>query len=534
MILTLCDSPFHFLLSTFSPIIFFILLIFTFFFHDVGDKYPAHSHQWGPWHPCRVRPSHKLWAQRPAHLRNHWTFLTTILKKKKQNLLENCHKYALELFWNVYTWHELEDLIFYGPWTNLDESLWQTPESTDFLVFLTHVYTNNVVVWVTLQNSADWECFKTLILQEILRIQNLRQVEHIAFSEAIRLFQWVGCARKKLQFRTVPQNQKSFPALILRVDLQDSKSTSGGTLCIFGSHILCPMSWMCKKQTVIEIRWFACSGIIGSNCFLSLEIFLLFQIERGNLWMVKTNLTIKSVQWKTLIWFPQMFNPQWSFIVWVWRQWGCDQDDYERQKSNKETCFQDPQSCSWLDVRSNQSGPQNPNQIHRHQNQLADILTKGNFTRDEWNHLLTLFNISHFSSTACIAAMAKRAQQDSGEGRVTAKSRPMMNLTARTFRSCLLQLPPTRGGPRMDVKILNNLFLTIERGQPVETSRSDNSQDYGLSVFSRVDKWRWRTRSIRATWEKFLGFIAKSWLSSWRTSCRQEYAFCKVRRADSR
>ena len=62
-------------------------------------------------------------------------------------------------------------------------------------------------------------------------------------------------------------------------------------------------------------------------------------------------------------------------------------------------------------------------------NQLEDILTKGNFTRDEWNHLLTLFNISHFSSTTCIAAMAKRAQQESGEGRVTGKSRPMMNLT---------------------------------------------------------------------------------------------------------
>ena len=70
-------------------------------------------------------------------------------------------------------------------------------------------------------------------------------------------------------------------------------------------------------------------------------------------------------------------------------------------------------------------------------NQLADILTKGTFTRDElWdlivsvfgnishisdrtgNHLLTLFNISHFSSTACSAAMAKRAQQESGEERV--------------------------------------------------------------------------------------------------------------------
>ena len=52
-------------------------------------------------------------------------------------------------------------------------------------------------------------------------------------------------------------------------------------------------------------------------------------------------------------------------------------------------------------------------------------------TRDEWNHLLNLFNISHFSFTACTAAMAKRAQQGSGEERVTAKSRPMMNLTAR-------------------------------------------------------------------------------------------------------
>ena len=63
--------------------------------------------------------------------------------------------------------------------------------------------------------------------------------------------------------------------------------------------------------------------------------------------------------------------------------------------------------------------------------QLADILTKGNFTRDEWNHLLSLFNISHFSSTVCSQAMAKRLQQDSGEERVTAKSRPMISLIAK-------------------------------------------------------------------------------------------------------
>ena len=45
-------------------------------------------------------------------------------------------------------------------------------------------------------------------------------------------------------------------------------------------------------------------------------------------------------------------------------------------------------------------------------NQLADILTKGNFTRDEWNHLLNLFNISHFSSTVCSAAMANELNKD--------------------------------------------------------------------------------------------------------------------------
>ena len=45
--------------------------------------------------------------------------------------------------------------------------------------------------------------------------------------------------------------------------------------------------------------------------------------------------------------------------------------------------------------------------------------------------MLSLFNIGRFSSTVCSTAMAKRIQQESGEERVAAKSRPMMNLTAR-------------------------------------------------------------------------------------------------------
>ena len=34
-------------------------------------------------------------------------------------------------------------------------------------------------------------------------------------------------------------------------DLEDSKSTSGGVLCIFGSHTFVPINWMCKKQTSV-------------------------------------------------------------------------------------------------------------------------------------------------------------------------------------------------------------------------------------------------------------------------------------------
>ena len=76
-------------------------------------------------------------------------------------------------------------------------------------------------------------------------------------------------------------------------------------------------------------------------------------------------------------------------------------------------------------------------------NQLADILTKGNLTRDEWNHLLCLFNISDFSSANCLEVMSKRTQNDAGEERVTAKSKPMMNLVSRCSERTPDVLPST-------------------------------------------------------------------------------------------
>ena len=102
------------------------------------------------------------------------------------------------------------------------------------------------------------------------------------------------------------------------------------------------------------------------------------------------------------------------------------------KKPNNETCFQNPHrvALDWSFYRINLD-PKIQIKYVDTKNQLAYILSKGNFTRDEWNHLLCLFNISHFSSTNCSGVMSKRTQNDSGEERVTAKSKPMKNLVSR-------------------------------------------------------------------------------------------------------
>ena len=128
-----------------------------------------------------------------------------------------CSQIALKCPYVACMWPALGDLIFYGSCTNLlllayhsmDQSLWRNVQHVWSHTVITHANSNTIVMWEIQHNSADWDCFKTPILQEILRIQNLHQVEHCAFLEVIRLFQSVGCVRNKLQFRTVQQNRKS-------------------------------------------------------------------------------------------------------------------------------------------------------------------------------------------------------------------------------------------------------------------------------------------------------------------------------------
>ena len=54
---------------------------------------------------------------------------------------------------------------------------------------INRVNTNNIFMWVIPPNNADWDYFKILTSQEILKIENPLLEEHCAFMEVILLFQ---------------------------------------------------------------------------------------------------------------------------------------------------------------------------------------------------------------------------------------------------------------------------------------------------------------------------------------------------------
>ena len=90
-------------------------------------------------------------------------------------------------------------------------------------------------------------------------------------------------------------------------DLEDSKSKSGGTLCVFGSHSFVPISWMSKKQTLVSHSSTE-SEIISLDAGLRLDglpalelwdliVSVLGNVSRvsdgpGNLRMIFTNIKI--------------------------------------------------------------------------------------------------------------------------------------------------------------------------------------------------------------------------------------------------
>ena len=144
-------------------------------------------------------------------------------------------------------------------------------------------------------------------------------------------------------------------------------------------------------------------------------------------------------------------------------------------------------ALDWLFDRTNQD-PKIQIRYIDTKHQLADMLTKGNFTRDEWNNLLHLFNISHFSSlccahnfslTSCPKAMARRMQEQKEEDRIVAKSKPTaLNLTSTvSTSSSSLDHPIASRSPGI---------LKASAGKPDATARRKSKPDAASSSQGRL------------------------------------------------
>ena len=328
---------------------------------------------------------------------------------------------------------------------------------------------NNIVMWETLQNSADWDCFKTPTLQEISRIPNLHQMAHCACLEVIRLFHSVGCVRNKLQCRTIQPNQKSFlwtskvgrftRAWFVGYDRRsswkhESEKSSAGRLVHEPSWGSCSTSQTSKNERNL-MEW------------LMIVTMLIFFL-RTSVLLVKKHCCI-------------MLEDNDAVIKMTRKE----------KKSDNETCFQNPQSCFWLVVRSNQFAPKNQKHMQDTKTQLADILTKGSFTRDEWNHLLCLFNISHFSSTKRLEVMleknARRCRWRKSHSKMEIDDEFCLAMQRKDSQcECLYFIRK----PEEDQRWKSNIFWARERMQQPRmgwtqlTSCSSNCSEWNVD-----DKW---------------------------------------------
>ena len=208
-------------------------------------------------------------------------------------------------------------------------------------------------------------------------------------------------------------------------DLEDSKSTSGGTLCIFGSHTFVPISWMFKKQIAVshsstESEIISLDTGLRLDGLLALELWDLIVSVFGSM-THPTERTGRPVVTER----SQKSQGKINVLNHI------DYDPSNVQSSRQEALlyvFEDNEAVIRMIIKGRSPTMRHVSRTHYvaldwlfdrinldpkiqikyidTKNRLADILTKGSFTRDEWNHLLCLLNISHFSYTVCSAAMA--------------------------------------------------------------------------------------------------------------------------------
>ena len=196
-------------------------------------------------------------------------------------------------------------------------------------------------------------------------------------------------------------------------DLEDSKSTSGGLLCIFGSHTFVPVSWMCRKQTSVSHKSTE-SEIISLDAGLKLD-----GIPALDLWdlivsVLRTTTQNHDRTGRLNCDNSHVPNKRSQGMINVLHHMDCVPSNV--QFSHQEALlyvFEDNEAVIKMIIKGRSPTMRHVSRTHRvaldwlfdrinldpriqikyidTKNQLADRLTKVNFTRDERNHLLCLF-----------------------------------------------------------------------------------------------------------------------------------------------
>ena len=192
-------------------------------------------------------------------------------------------------------------------------------------------------------------------------------------------------------------------------DLEDSKSTSGGVLCIFGSRTFVPNSWMCKKQTSVshsfgEEAGLRLDGLLALNLWdLVIEVL---GTTQGISKPTQACTRETGVMTQSTPKIKQMLDQNVDLA-------NMDQVPSNAHLSEKESqlyIFEDNEAVIKMIIKGRSPTMRHVSRTHRvaldwsfdrinldpkvqikyveSKNQLADTPAKGSFTHDEWHNLL--------------------------------------------------------------------------------------------------------------------------------------------------
>ena len=259
-------------------------------------------------------------------------------------------------------------------------------------------------------------------------------------------------------------------------DVKDSKSTSGGTLCIFGSHTFVPISWKCKKRTSVSHSSTE-SEIISLDAGLRMDGFPALDLWDLIIDEMNSNSNQKQRD----------------------KQARCDPLHGKAFKNRMNSQTNTSVSQGYLELSnvdffsSSANSSRKGAMLHIIEDNEAVIKTMIKDRSPTLRHVSRTYRVALPSSALrCFQAMSKRLQEGKCDERIAAKSKPVGNLVSRIFTNanfdgicklgeCRIRKSRLGSGSNHGEPVAKN-----QKSEPNEGDRMWNSQE------RHTDAKRWQ------------------------------------------